>query len=236
MNTTRPKCLSHGFSMVELLVVLAIISIMSAVAVTAIASLGKADGFNIAMSSVSLVLERARAYAMANNTYVFVGIEETDAAQTATDIQQTGGGHIGRVAIQAFASVDGTMNLASSNLVSINKLQILNNVDIPASLSQTSGALAGRPTTTPDFNMGASSFPVLSNASSITSRNYTFNKVIAFDSLGVVHVPAATPSSGYQYIEIDVQPTNGNVIPSKVSNVGVVEIDATTGAVTVYHS
>src|ERR1700744_1900659 len=80
----------RGFSLIELLTVLVIISIMSALAVTAISSMGKADGFNSATSTLSTLLEQARAYAMANNTYVFVGIAETDASQPAGGPQNSG--------------------------------------------------------------------------------------------------------------------------------------------------
>ena len=78
--------------------------------------------------------------------------------------------------------------------------------------------------------------------SAITSRNFSFTKIIAFDSLGVVHVPAATPPTGFQYIEIDVQPANGSTVldtsanVSAYPNVSAIEVDATNGVVTVYRS
>ncbi len=73
----------------------------------------KPDSFNNATSTISTLVEQARAYAMANNTYVFVGVVETDGSQPASGPQSTG---IGRVAIQAFAALDGTMNFTASNL------------------------------------------------------------------------------------------------------------------------
>ena len=227
----------RGFSLVELLTVLVIISILSALAFAAFTSLGKSDSFNNATSTISTLLEQARAYAMANNTYVFVGIEETNGSQPASGPQSAG---IGRVAIQAFAALDGTMNLTASNLTAIDRLQVLNNVDLPAALSATSGTLPNRPTA--DYFLGSNIFPAVSSSSAITSRNFSFTKIIAFDSLGVVHVPAATPPTGFQYIEIDVQPANGSTVldtsanVSAYPNVSAIEVDATNGVVTVYRS
>lgn len=233
--SSLPRGNRRGFSLVELLTVLVIVSIMSALVVAAIGSLGKADGFNSATSTLSTLLEQARAYAMANNTYVFVGIEETDASQPAGGAQTPG---IGRVAIQAFASQDGTLNLAASNLTAINRLQVLNNLHVPASLTATSGTLPNRPTA--DYSLGSASggtsFPTVSSANAITSRNFTFTKIVAFDALGIVHIPTSPAISGFQYIEIDAQPTNGTVISTTAANFSAIQIDATTGAVTVFRS
>jgi prepilin-type N-terminal cleavage/methylation domain-containing protein len=222
-----PPAKSRGFSLGELLIVLAIISVMSALA---FAALGKADGFNNATSTISTVLEQARAYAMANNTYVFVGIEETDGA-TASSATQTAGS--GRVALQAFASLDGTLNLASANLAPIDRLQILNGVDLPASLQANTGALANRPATSSVYFFGSSSFPAASTQ--IVSRNFTFSKVIAFNSLGTVSIPSST-TTGFQYLEIDAQPAYGDVVTASPKNVSAIQVDATTGIVTVYRS
>ena len=160
----------RGFSLVELLTVLLIISIMSALAITAFTSLGKSDGFANATTTISTLLEQARAYAMANNTYVFVGIEETNGSTPSSATQTAGQG---RVAMQAFASLDGTLNLTSTNLAAINRLQILNNVDLPASLSATTGTLPNRPSgsSISIYYLGSSSFPTLSGSNQITSRN-----------------------------------------------------------------
>lgn len=220
-----------GFSLVELLVVLVIASILSALAFTAFNSIGKADNLNAATSNVSLLLEQARAYAMANNTYVFVGFAETDGSALPNGPQTAG---IGRVALQAFASLDGTLNLAAANLSAITRLQILGNVDMPGSLAQNTGTLAGRPAAT--YSVGNSTFPAVASSSAITSRNFTFTKIIAFDAMGVVHIPTTPPTTGFQYLEIDLQPANGNIVPANNANVSAVQVDGTTGVVNVYRS
>lgn len=66
-----------GFSLVELLSVMAIMSVLFALgAPLATGSLRKAGDMNQAVLQISLLLEQARTYAMANNTYVWVGFSE----------------------------------------------------------------------------------------------------------------------------------------------------------------
>ncbi len=111
------------------------------------------------------------------------------------------------------------------------------------SCSATSGTLPNRPSA--DYFLGSTIFqhrrPVLRPAPSPRAIS-AFTKIIAFDSLGVVHVPAATPPTGFQYIEIDVQPANGSTVldtsanVSAYPNVSAIEVDATNGVVTVYRS
>ena len=89
------RLIHAGFSLVELLVVIAIIALIAFVAGPAIESLGSAGGFAKAVGAVSMSLTEARSYAMANNTHVFVGLEETDASQGNLVAPQTPG--IGRL-------------------------------------------------------------------------------------------------------------------------------------------
>ncbi len=216
-----------GFSLVELLTVIAIAAVMSTLAVTAFVSLKRADSLNNATAIISTLLEQARAYAMANNTYVFVGFEESDFGTPSTAAQTAG---TGRVAVQAFASADGTLNLSASNLSPINRLQILDSLDLAPAITLTTGGLPGRPAA--DYVIGSTSFPAPS--STISSRNFTFSKVIAFDSLGLVHIPTVAPQPSLQYLEIDVQPSNGNSVPTAATNASAIQVDAMTGAVSVY--
>ena len=215
----------RGFSLGELLLVMGIVAIMSALAITGFISMKKADSLNTATVTISTVLEQARAYAMANNTYVFVGFQETDASQPAYQAQTVG---TGRIAVQAFASNDGTMNLA--NCSAIDKLQVLNNVDLHATVPST-GSLS-RPATAPTYIVGGGSFPTAS--STIPSRNFTFSQVIAFDALGNVHIPDGGTHSDLQYLEIDLQPSNGTVVSPTATNFSAVQVDAMTGAVSIY--
>ncbi len=222
----RPS--ARGFTLVELLVVLAIIVLLASLTVPAISALQKSNDLNAATSSVQGILDEARTFAMANNTYVFVGVEET---QFVLGNAAPASGS-GRVAIQSFSSLDGTMNLAPGNLHGVTRLQILNGLDLPASLSTNTGTLAQRPSA--DYVVGDSGFPTAS--ATFTSQGYTFSKIIAFDPQGRVHLPTSPPVAGLQYLEIDLQPANGSVPVASAKDVRAIQIDGLTGMVTVYRS
>ena len=143
----------HGFSLVELLVVIAIITILTVVAIPAFNSIKGGSDITKAAYDVAGVLDNARAYAMANNTFVYVGIAEVDSAadpsaspQTNTISPAVGG----RVVVATVASKDGTRgyDVTSStlpspacwdnynngaNFVAIGKLHRFENVHMTAS-------------------------------------------------------------------------------------------------------
>lgn len=203
-------------------------ALMAALAIPAITSLDKANQLNTATSTISMLLEQGRSYAMANNTYVFICLEETDASTATTQTQNTG---TGRVAVQLFSSMDGTMNLAATNLKILSRLQVFENLDLPGSLSSTSSTLT-RPAAT--YVMGNNNFPTASTT--ITSGRFTFSKIIAVDAQGTLHLPTTPPQSGLQYVEIDLQPANGTVVSGTANNLSAIQIDGLTGMVTTYRS
>lgn len=76
MKSPRFSKTVSGFTLVELL---AVIVIMSFVAVLASSVLRGSGNMNQAVLGISLSLEQARAHAMANNTYVWVGFRNDTA-------------------------------------------------------------------------------------------------------------------------------------------------------------
>lgn len=69
----RVTTIRKGFSLIELLCVMAIMSVVMVLVVPVTGALKGAGDVNAAALNVSLVLEQARGYAMAHNTYVWVG-------------------------------------------------------------------------------------------------------------------------------------------------------------------
>ncbi len=146
----RPPSRSHrhGFTLLELLVVIAIAAILASLAIVGLVSLKTASDTTSAGYMIAGLLDQARTYALANNTYVWVGFYEEDGTQSSQQPAVTGNG--GRLIISIVASQDGTRynDATISNslpaafgagdisnqvtLVQINKLVRINNVRLVA--------------------------------------------------------------------------------------------------------
>jgi prepilin-type N-terminal cleavage/methylation domain-containing protein len=83
----------QGFTLVELLTVLGVTAILLLLAIPSLNS-GFGTAYTSEVTDFASTLVRARAYAMANNTYVFVGIREVNAATSPTATQTAGNGRI----------------------------------------------------------------------------------------------------------------------------------------------
>lgn len=94
-----------GFSLVELLVVMAIIGVMMALSVVAFNGVKGGRDVIRAVYDIAGALEQARTYAMANNTYVWVGFFEEDGSGASTQPKATAGS--GRLVISVVASRSG---------------------------------------------------------------------------------------------------------------------------------
>jgi prepilin-type N-terminal cleavage/methylation domain-containing protein len=102
----KSSCHSRGFSLIELLSVMAIFTVMMALVVPAIT--GVKSGQDVARSAYDLagLLEQARTYAIAHNTYVWVGFFEEDGTQPSRKPAVAGNG--GRIVVSVVASKDGS--------------------------------------------------------------------------------------------------------------------------------
>ena len=166
-----------AFSLIELLVVMAIAVAMMALLGPAIRSLGSANGFTQAAFEVKGLLDQARAYATANNTYVYVGFAEVDATVAAGVVPQvnTGPSACGRVAVAVVATKDGSTGYGddvgnwvanyntstSGNLVAVGKISRIEGVHLvdigsnpPGSGNMHRPAVSG--SGTPNCNIGNS--------------------------------------------------------------------------------
>ena len=94
----------RGFTLIELLIVISIIAILMVLLAPAFTSLKSAGDVTGAAYTIKGVLDTARTYAKANNTYTWVGFYEEDVSSTTP-----GTPGIGRLVISIVASKDGTM-------------------------------------------------------------------------------------------------------------------------------
>jgi len=77
MSPQTPPRARSGFSLVEILAVLAIMSLAASIAVPAVASLGKSTRTAKNVSELSSVLDQARTFAISEATYTWVGLRES---------------------------------------------------------------------------------------------------------------------------------------------------------------
>jgi len=228
--------------MVEMLVVLSIASILSLLVTAGFRSiLGSVE--NGQVSDIANTLTRARAYAMANNTYVFVGIQEVDASKAST-VTQTAG--TGRIAVTVVASSDGTRGYptsisASTSLTSLNVVVPVRHYDNLHLLTSVGTGVSNLPnTTTSGATYNADSQTSLTTFTwplgSASPQYPTFGSngtVIQFNPRGEAQiVTGAYTDSILQWIEIDLAPTHGTTVSG--SNPATILIDGASGSVTTY--
>jgi prepilin-type N-terminal cleavage/methylation domain-containing protein len=241
---------SHqGFTLVEMLVILSIASILSLLVSAGFQSiLGSVE--NGQVSDIASTLARARAYAMANNTYVFVGIQEVDASNVSTVTQTAGTGRIG---VSVVASNDGTRiydytapgALTAARLTTVAPLRHYDNLHIttipvnatlPNATSGTTYNLASSSGATLSTSLTTFQWPLSGTAQYSFGNNASSpGTVIQFNPQGQAQiVTGAFTDSVLQWIEIDLTPTHGTTISGK--NPATILIDGASGSVSVYRA
>ena len=243
-----------GFSLVEILAVVSIMVIITALAVPMMNSLKGAGNVTKAVYDIKGILDQARTCAIANNAYVWVGFFEEDGSKDSAVNEATPG--IGRVIVVSISSKNGTRNydtanppgkLDSTNLCAIDKLQKFDSLHLSSLNGQGAvpaiGGMARPVIKDNNYDLGnpacvastGFSWPLQGGVS-----RYTFSKIINFDPRGVVRIQSASNGDFIPpYIEIGLQSAHGNVTPSLPSdqnqgNHAAIQIDGMTGATRIY--
>ena len=245
---------ADGFTLMELLVVIGIMAIMMGLVIPAINGIKGSGDFDSTVRNLSGVFEQSRAYAMANNTHVFVGIEEVDARQSTTATPQnaataTSGGRVVAVAV---ASRDGTSgydsanpgSLAGSSLLLLGKVHRFENLHLldlnaAAPLPTTGGMVrsevdpASRVGNTQCVSLTPFTYPLSGTA------QYTFGVVIEFGPQGNAKIVSQNGTSLSKALEIGLQPTHQSTLPAPppdqaTGSHGAIQIDGLTGNIRTY--
>jgi type II secretory pathway pseudopilin PulG len=225
----------------EMLVVMGIIGTLMVLVAPAFTNLKSAGDVTGAAYMVKGVLDTARTYAKANNTYTWVGFFEEDVSSTTP-----GTAGVGRLVMSIVASKDGTIiydpsspaQITTTRLIEVGKLTKIDNVHLWTHTDNPSNSgptFDTRPNVVSAYCIGNSSpsnsttpfqFPV--------GSPYTFRKIIEFSPGGEARINNST-NSLQTAAEIGLEPTHGNAIPGSLpANVVAIQITGVGGNVIIY--
>jgi prepilin-type N-terminal cleavage/methylation domain-containing protein len=251
---------SRGFTLIELLAVVGIIALLMVLVVPAFTNIKTGNDVTTAAYTIKGVLDTARTFAKANNTYTWVGFYEEDVSQSSTNPATAG---IGRIVMSIVASKDGTMlytppltgvvTLPSASLIQVGKLTKVENMHLktfpdptatpppdsfdtrpkPGSVANDLTARIGNDTTDPSTAVAPTS-PSLRFPYPLGGTQYPFAKIIQFSPRG----EGVIDNSNYSLAtasEVGVEPTHGAVVPAPTpGNVFAVQFTGIGGNVKIY--
>lgn len=224
----------------------------------AFTSLKTGNDITTAAYTITGALEQARNYAMANNTYVWVGFYEEDiTATTPTSTTPPYPGK-GRVLIAAVFSTDGTKiyedadpvaQLPATRIKQLGRLVKIEGVhitDIGApplptpSPAPSADSLDGRPDWPYTYaaGIGADHFNRINSGSADTTRfaftaqNYTFSKTVRFNSRGEANINSTY--SLKNAAEVGLKPTHGTTVDNGSRNLVAIQFGGVGGNFKIY--
>ena len=256
--TSEKRSRLRGFTLLELLVVIAAISILFVLVTPAFTNIKRSNDVTNAAYTITGVLEQARTYAMANNTYTWVGFyEENTTATVPTNTAPPYPGK-GRLLMAAVYSTDGTKifdngdpvtSLPASRIRQVGKLIQIEGVhltDIGAPPSPTPSpipdpnTLDGRPDLPYTYaaGIGADHYNRVSSDSADTTRfnftaqSYTFTKTVRFNPRGEANLNSTY--SLKNVAEIGLRPTHGNSVDNASRNLVAIQFGGIGGNFKIY--
>jgi prepilin-type N-terminal cleavage/methylation domain-containing protein len=230
-----PSHQQRAFSLVEMLVVISIMAILTAIAAPSLMGPTSSGRMNKNLLKLSGLLEEARQYAIAQNTYVWVAFEPgTDATGAKT------------LSVALVASNDGTDpaspsswsgnsygTVPSAQMGLVSKIVTLNQFSLSDAGTYGTAILPSLPATPTPVSSPANS--LASNSSGFfnlqipgTSGLQTFTEAVEFTPTG----EARNGSNPVDLVELDCQPQRGT--SSDTNNVAVIRVNGLTGESIIY--
>jgi prepilin-type N-terminal cleavage/methylation domain-containing protein len=246
---------TSAFTLLELLIVIGIIAVLLVLMAPAFTSLKSAGDVTSAAYTIKGVLDTARTYAKANNTYTWVGFYE----ENTTDVTPTNNippypGR-GRVLIATVASKDGTKLFEDTDPATalppdrIRQIGKLVKVDGIHLTDIGNPSPTPNPTPIPDTLLARPYTPytegspfdhfnrIGSDSSDVTlfpfaAQNYTFYKTVRFNPRGEANINS-TYTVKHQG-EIGAKPTHGTSVDINNPNVVAIQFNGLGGNVKIY--
>jgi prepilin-type N-terminal cleavage/methylation domain-containing protein len=214
---TIERRLQRAFTLIEMLAVLAIISIIGVLLVPAFGSLSNARAVNQGVDEVSSILQMARSEAVARQSYVWVGFSQGTTSEGAPQLT-----------MMAASSLDGSTNYAPANLTVVTRPVRVTGV-VMTTWDKLKSATSSLFTEGTPTSVGGSRtetgivFPA--QAGAVTNT-------VTFTSRGEAMINATpTPDDPYDpYLDVSFQQAN-TATPKANANDASVIIDGGTGAV-----
>ena len=239
-----------GFTLLELLIVISIIAILLVSIPPAFTTIKGGTDVTSAAYTVKGVLDTARTYAKANNTYTWVGFYEENGANATSPNSDNPA--VGRVIVSIVASKDGSTvynsnSLDPTKLIQVGKLVKIDNMHFPIfNPGNNTGVTFDTrpwpsPTPTPandsrfgEINLSGSAAAPTTNTqfpfqypvgSPAPTAQYTFQKTLQFNPRGESTINSGLGVGGITYnvkpiVEIGLIQTHGIVVPTPTPSAG----------------
>ncbi len=197
----------HGFTLIELLAVMSIMSVMAFTGVMVVGTIANSESIGETAYNFKALLEQARTVAMAQNTYVWIGFQQT------TDSLGNKG-----VEVVAVKGLTGQSTDLAGGLVT----PIISPSYFPNILLTPNTSISGMATSSIDV----SNSTIGSYVATVNGSSQSFTQLIQFSpqSETLVQTNTLTP-----WITIGLAPAHG-----QPANVAAVQVAGTTGDVSVF--
>src|SRR5438128_2377950 len=250
-----------GFTLLEQLIVIGITGVLLALIAPAFTYIKGGTDVTSAAYTIKGVLDTARTYAQANNTYTWIGFFEEDVSSATPGTAGTG-----RLVMSIVASKDGTKvydanstSIDPTRLIQVGKLVKIENIHLgllplgtgtppgdtfdsrpsptPAPVNDSRfGELNGSPTAPTTNSQYPFQYPV---GSPPPPAQYTFQKTLQFNPRGESNINSGLGVGNTTYdvkriVEVGLQATHGTQVDTISPNLVAVQITGFGGSVKIY--
>lgn len=217
----RMRFRDQGFSLIELLTVIGVMAILVSVAGPTVSSISKGSQMNQALTEVGGLLEEARQYAIAKNTYVWVAFNDTpdgidDQLKVAILASKSG------TDLPSWGVDDATASSARTQL--LNRVRTFKQVKLSGAGTFNAGQIPTLPSVPNTGDPGVANFTV----GGLNGSPEKYSKAIQFTPAG----EARNASTMIGMIELGLQPSRNKV--ADTSNVAAVQVNGLTGQSTIF--